>query len=139
MPPTSDNVADATKDAAANSTNALPQFPGEDLLAHAGTQWKEAAETRLSALKLLHVAQGGMPPAVLEIIDVDLTDLPSLPAGHRDHHRREETRIKVMALVRSLASLSCWLALPFAASHVVSIVSLCRRVSQSWWPSPTVR
>ena len=30
------------------------------------------ATTRLSALKLLHVAQGRLPPSVLEIIDVDL-------------------------------------------------------------------
>ena len=100
MAPPSAAAGDATKDAAANS-NDFPQFPGEDVLAHAGSQWKEAAETRLSTMKLLHVAQGGLPPSVLEIIDVDLTSLPSLPEGHRDFHRREETRIKVMTQNKS--------------------------------------
>ena len=75
----------------------LPAFPGEEFLAHAGTQWLELAEARLAAAKLLAVAQGHAPPATTCIIDVDLADLPMLPESHRDHVRRLETRIKIEA------------------------------------------
>ena len=41
----------------------LPQFPGEDFLAHAGTQWLEQAEARLASAGLLAVAEGDDPPS----------------------------------------------------------------------------
>ena len=72
----------------------LPDFPGEDFLAHAGTQWLESAEAKLAGKQLLAVAQGHEPPAVKCIVDIDLSELPTLPTSHRDHDRREETRIK---------------------------------------------
>ena len=58
-----------------NDTRSLPQFPGEDFLAHAGTQWLEKAEARLAAMSLLVVAQGHDPPAARCIVDVDLSAL----------------------------------------------------------------
>ena len=79
-----------------NSTSEfeLPQFPGEDFLAHAAAQWKEQAEARLAKRHLLTVAHGQEPASAKCIIDVDLTALPMLPVGHREYHRRMETRIK---------------------------------------------
>ena len=47
------------------------------------------------------MAQGGMPPAAAQIIDVDLTELPELPADHRDHNRRKESRIRIIASNRA--------------------------------------
>ena len=88
---------DATKDSKATATTAaLPQYPGEDFLAHSGTQWVEQSETILAARGLLAVAQGQPSPKAECIIDQDLATLPSLPLTHRDHYRREETRSKVM-------------------------------------------
>ena len=77
----------------------LPQFPGDqDVLAHVATTFRNAAEARLASRGLLAVAQGGMPPAAAQIINVDLTGLPELPepVDHRDHNRRKETRIRTI-------------------------------------------
>ena len=46
-----------------SSLNAFPQFPGENVHAHAATQYKEAAEARFAARNLLVVANGGTPAA----------------------------------------------------------------------------
>ena len=46
----------------------LPQFPGDDFLAHDATAWLEQAEPRLG--KLLAVAQGQQPAAAAAIIDI---------------------------------------------------------------------
>ena len=73
----------------------FPQLPGEQVLAHQGSAWWEAAEARLAAKKLLVVAQGGIPPEAESILDVDLASVPELPTEHRDHHRRMETRTKI--------------------------------------------
>ena len=75
----------------------FPQCPGEDLHAHAATQFVEAVEARWAARGLLVVANGGKPAAAKAIVDVDLTQMPALPPDTRDYHRREEARIKVMA------------------------------------------
>ena len=77
------------------ASGVFPQFPGEDFLAHAGTQYKEQAEARLASRSLLAVAQGDYPPSVKSIVDVDLDSLPELPVDHRDYTRRQETRIKI--------------------------------------------
>ena len=75
----------------------LPQFPGDqDVLAHVATTFRNAAEARLASRGLLAVAQGGMPPAAAQIINVDLAELPELPVDHRDHNRRKETRIRTI-------------------------------------------
>ena len=63
---------------------AFPQFPGEDFLAHAASQYVEQRDARLTALKLMSVADGGDPPSVKNIIDIDLGTFPHLPVGHRD-------------------------------------------------------
>ena len=73
---------------------ALPQFPGEEFLAHEGTKFMDLAKPILAKMKLLAVANGQMPAAAAMIKDFDLTKLPSLPHTHRDYTRREETRIK---------------------------------------------
>ena len=58
---------DTTKKSAADSA-ALPKFPGEDnILAHDGSHWKELAEARLTACKLLSVAEGYEPHSVKAI------------------------------------------------------------------------
>ena len=61
------------------ASGVFPTFPGEDFLAHAGSQYKEQAEARLAARSLLAVAQGDYPPSVKSIVDVDLSTLPELP------------------------------------------------------------
>ena len=76
---------------------AFPQFPGENVHAHAATQYKEAAKARFAARNLLVVANGGTPAAARAIVDVDLTELPELPVDNRDYSRRLETRIKIKA------------------------------------------
>ena len=72
----------------------LPQFPGEEFLAHEGTKFMDSAKPILAKMKLLAVASGQMPAAAAMIKDFDLSKLPSLPHTHKDHTRREETRIK---------------------------------------------
>ena len=80
-----------------NTSTDLPQFPGDqDVLAHVATTFRNAAEARLASRGLLAVAQGGMPPAAAQIINVDLTELPELPVDQRDHNRRKETRIRTI-------------------------------------------
>ena len=82
-----------------NSTNEfdLPQFPGEDFLAHAGAQWKEQAEARLAKRHLLTVAQGQQPSSAKCIIDVDLSAMPELSVTHRDYQRRLEIRTRTLS------------------------------------------
>ena len=79
----------------------FPQYPGEDTLAHTASLYEEAATTRLSSLGLLAAAQGHTSPAVKCIVDVDLSELPELPATHRDHTLRLETRIRIKAQNRA--------------------------------------
>ena len=73
----------------------IPQYPGEDVHAHAATQYKEAMDARLAGRGLLVVANGGQPNAAKSIVDIDLTRLPPLPETHRDYSRRQEARIKI--------------------------------------------
>ena len=54
-----------TKKLAAARTS-FPDYPGGNFLAHAGSQYKEDIDARLSMLGLLGVAQGGDSPAVCE-------------------------------------------------------------------------
>ena len=92
----------------------LPPFPGEEPLSHAAAQWREAVESRLAAAQLLGVAEGGLPPAAEQIIDYPLDQIPELPAEHRDHERRRETRIakllenKVKEHKRHHLTMSAW-------------------------------
>ena len=89
------DAANVTKTKTAALHDDFPQLPGEQVLAHQGTAWWEAAEARLAAKRLLVVAQGGTPPEVDSILDVDLSSVPELPPEHRDYHRRMETRTKI--------------------------------------------
>ena len=56
------SVMTGSTDVASNNKsiekNALPQFPGEYVVTHSGTQWQEQAEARLAVRSLLAVAQG---------------------------------------------------------------------------------
>ena len=38
-----------------------------------------------------------MPPAVGEIVDVDLPDFPELPVNHPHYERRKDARTKIIA------------------------------------------
>ena len=106
----------------------LPDFPGEDFLAHAGTQWLESAEAKLAGKQLLAVAQGHEPPAVKCIVDIDLSELPTLPTSHRDHDRREETRIKVKAQNKANAEKRLNLTLT-AWTEIYSAIKACTEVT----------
>ena len=83
-----------TKKLAAAKTS-FPDYPGGNFLAHAGSQYKEDIDARLSMLGLLGVAQGGDSPAVKAIIDTDLSMLPELPTTLKDYYRNLETRLKI--------------------------------------------
>jgi hypothetical protein len=89
-------TADDT-DTRRNSAQRLPEFPGENFLAHQGSQWLESAEAIMAAAQLIAVAKGFPPQSTACIVDVDLDDLPALPASHRDYERRLEARTKVQA------------------------------------------
>ena len=56
-----------------------------------------AAITKLAAEDLMAVAETGRPPALAEIVDVDLADFPVLPVSHPQHERRKTERKKFMA------------------------------------------
>ena len=72
-------TADDT-DTRRNSAQRLPEFPGENFLAHQGSQWLESAEAIMAAAQLISVAKGFPPQSTACIVDVDLDDLPALPA-----------------------------------------------------------
>ena len=76
------------------NNSAFPQYPGEDVHAHAATQFIEAAEARFAGDNLLAAANGGVPPSAKQIIDIPMDSIPALPVTHRDHSRRQEARIK---------------------------------------------
>ena len=52
---------------------ALPDFPGEQVLAHEGNAWVIAARVKLAPHELIVVAETGVPPAARAIIDTDLS------------------------------------------------------------------
>ena len=81
----------------------FPQYPGEDVLAHNAVDFQEKAENTLASLGLLAVVHGEEPASVRAIVDVDLSLMPELPLGHRDYHRRMESRIKIQAQNRANA------------------------------------
>lgn len=68
-------TADDT-DTRRNSAQRLPEFPGENFLAHQGSQWLESAEAIMAAAQLISVAKGFPPQSTACIVDVDLDDLP---------------------------------------------------------------
>jgi hypothetical protein len=83
----------STKDV---STAGFPQFPGDaNLLAHAASQYKDAAMDRLAARGLLGVAQGLLPNEAAIIVDTPLTSHPELPPDHKDYERELYARALV--------------------------------------------
>ena len=77
----SDDVSTTfAKGASTTTTHILPQFPGEDFLAHAGALHKEQMDARLGEIGLLPVAQGFEPDSVKGLKDYDLSVLPMLPS-----------------------------------------------------------
>ena len=64
------------------NTDAFPQYPGEDFLAHAGTQYMERVDARLADENLLSVARGNEPEACKAILDVDLSTIPLPDPSH---------------------------------------------------------
>ena len=69
----------------------FPQYPGDDVHAHAAKQYQEAVEARWAKRGLLATANGGYPAAANAIIDIDLNELPPLPVGDRDHRATAAT------------------------------------------------
>ena len=57
----------------------LPVLPGDVVRHHVAVKLLKIVDKRLSAAELLSVAQSGEYVAVREIIDHDLSKLPSLP------------------------------------------------------------
>ena len=74
-----------------------PQFPGEEFLSHTAAVYQEQMEARFASRGILASAQGFESEAAKAIVDIDLNQLPALPASHRDHERRNEARIKYAA------------------------------------------
>jgi hypothetical protein len=72
----------------------LPDFPGEQVLAHEGNAWIIAATVKLAPHELIVVAETGVPPAARAIVDTDLSDYPELPANHPQYERRKSERKK---------------------------------------------
>ena len=70
----------------------LPDFPGEQVLAHEGNAWIIAATVRLAPHELIVVAETGVPPAARAIVDTDLSDYPELPSSHPQYERRKSER-----------------------------------------------
>ena len=60
---------------------------------HQGAAWYEAAVGRLAG-RLLRVANGLVPTDVEKIVDIDLTQIPQLPATHAHYERRLEARLR---------------------------------------------
>ena len=58
---------------------------------------RKAAITKLAAEDMIAVAETGRPPALAEIVDVDLADFPELHVTHPQYERRETERKKFMA------------------------------------------
>ena len=131
-------AAAGTDSKSAIGTADFPDFPGEDFLAHLGSQYKEHAIARLAARSLLIVAQGGTAPEAEKIVDIDITLLPELPAGHRDYNRRQEARIKIMAQnqandrARQLIQLRAWTELYtplYMSCDLLSLGGRCSRIA----------
>ena len=72
----------------------LNSFPGEDALAHEGERWIESTTRRFADYGVLETAYKGDSPAVLEIIDYDLSFLPDLPDTHPQAARRNSMLYK---------------------------------------------
>ena len=92
---TTDLTTSNAADDGQKSTFVLPLFPGEDPLAHQGTQWEENAVALLVGRGLMVVADGGMPAAANKYVDVDLSTLPVVRPGDRDYFRSHELRIRI--------------------------------------------
>ena len=73
----------------------LMKFPDENPKLHEAVQWWESTQTRLATAGLVKSATGKMPDAAERIIDTKLSEIPELPSGDRDYHRRQELRISV--------------------------------------------
>ena len=96
MPPSSaaatHGQSAGTDDDLGDDPKSLSAFPGEEFHTHQGRSWQEGAEAVLAGKGLLKVANGANPPAVEQIIDLELLD--PLPDGHRDAERRREYNLK---------------------------------------------
>ena len=60
-------AATATTERSSDPNAFLPTFPGEESLAHEGTQFMEDAKAAMSAKGLMAVAEGEMPASALRV------------------------------------------------------------------------
>ena len=77
------------------SAKDLLPHPGPRPSSHEAAAHLKSTKARLGAQGLLIVAEGGIPPEVDLIIDVDLTCLPVPPVGHPQYERILESRMKL--------------------------------------------
>ena len=92
-----DDSLTSTKSASTTftTTDVLPQFPGEDFLAHAGALHKEKLDARLGDLGLMPVALGFEPESIQGLKDYDLSVIPILPDSHPQYYRNQIERMKL--------------------------------------------
>ena len=73
----------------------MPIMAGEDMHLHDAVQFWESAQTALAHAKLLKAAMDMIPDDAKTIVDVDLSELPELPADHPQYYRQLETRLRI--------------------------------------------
>ena len=88
-------IDDPVSESTSTSTTSLILHPGPRPKAHKAAAHLKSTKARLGSQGLLVPAEGGVPPEVDLIVDVDLSGLPVHPVGHPQYERALEFRMKV--------------------------------------------
>ena len=96
-------IDDPVSESTSTSTTSLILHPGPRPKAHKAAAHLKSTKARLGSQGLLVPAEGGVPPEVDLIVDVDLSGLPVHPVGHPQYERALEFRMKVEVTYDSLA------------------------------------
>ena len=88
-------AGDPTSESSSVPTSLLLPHPGPRPHPHEAAAHLKSTKARLGAQGLLVAAEGGVPPEVELIIDVDLSGLPVHSVGHPQYERSLEFRMKV--------------------------------------------
>ena len=88
-------IDDPVSESTSTSTTSLIPHPGPRPKAHKAAAHLKSTKARLGSQGLLVPAEGGVPPEVDLIVDVDLSGLPVHPVGHPQYERALEFRMKV--------------------------------------------
>ena len=76
-------------------TSTMPVMQGEEMHLHDAVQYWESTQAALAHAGLLKAAMGMEPDEASKIVDIDLDELPELPADHPGYERRLETRLRM--------------------------------------------